>query len=137
MPAFSQLSLSRLTSCHPELQALFFEVVRTFDCTILEGHRGEIAQQEAFLAGKSKLQWPNGNHNAKPSLAVDAAPYPMPSWSQVKDFIYFGGYVMGVAARLHAEGKMTYRVRYGADWNKNGRVSDESFVDAVHFELII
>lgn len=138
MAAFSQLGLSRLSTCHPELQALFFEVVRGFDCVILEGHRNEEDQNAAFAAGKSKLQWPHGNHNAKPSLAVDVAPYQpgvVVDWKDIQRFHYFAGYVMGVASRLLAEGKMTYGVRWGGDWDMDTQVKDETFRDLVHFEL--
>ena len=137
MPKFSQLSFSRLSTCHPDLQVLFYEVVRHFDCTILEGHRNQADQDAAFNRGASKLRWPNGNHNRSPSLAVDVAPYPFPGWTKTNDFIYFGGYVMGVAQLLRDQGKMTHAIRYGGDWSKNQRVSDERFTDAVHFEILL
>lgn len=114
---------------------LFFEVIKNFDCTVLEGHRGEIDQNKAFEDGKSKLKWPDGNHNAMPSLAVDVAPYPI-DWKNLSDFYYFGGFVMGIASQLKEQGKMTKSIRYGGDWNRNNKVSDEKFVDAVHFEII-
>ena len=84
MPAFGQASAARLATCDERLQRLFQEVVKTFDCTIIEGHRGEAAQHLAFVTGKSKLDWPNGNHNAKPSKAVDVAPFPV-DWTDQKD----------------------------------------------------
>lgn len=136
MPKFSQESISRLSSCHLDLQTLFYEVVRNFDCTIIEGHRGQEAQDKAFADGKSKLKWPQGNHNSSPSLACDAAPFPMPEWKNIPDFIYFGGYVFGVANQLFQNGKMAHRIRYGGDFNMNYRISDGNFKDFIHFELI-
>ena len=135
MPAFSQQSKDKLATCHPELQALFNEVVRHWDCSILEGHRNQHDQDEAFANGKSKLKWPHGKHNALPSLAVDVAPYPIPNWNNLEDFIYFGGFVMGIAQMLKERGVMQHSIRYGGDFNRNQRISDSSFEDLLHFEI--
>lgn len=137
MPKFGNTSFSRLSTCHLDLQTLFYEVVRSYDCTVLEGHRNEADQNAAFERGDSKLKWPDGKHNSQPSMAVDVAPYPLPSWGSSNEFIYFAGYVMGIAQRLFDEGKMTHRVRYGGDWNQNHRISDDGFKDYVHFELVV
>ena len=77
MPKFSQSSFSKLSTCHPDLQALFYEVIKFFDCTILEGYRNEADQESAFAKGNSKLHYPHGKHNANPSMAVDVTPYPI------------------------------------------------------------
>lgn len=128
MPAFGQASAARLATCDERLQRLFQEVVKTFDCTIIEGHRGEAAQHLAFVTGKSKLDWPNGNHNAKPSKAVDVAPFPV-DWTDQKRFYFFAGYVKGVAA------EMGLNIRWGGDWNQDTQVKDNTFNDLVHFEI--
>jgi len=129
MPAFSQKSLEKLATCDPKLQALFLEVIKHFDCVVLEGHRGKIMQDAAFAAGQSKTQWPQSKHNSQPSKAVDVAPYPI-DWNDHGRFYYFGGFVMGIAA------KMGIKIRYGGDWNKNTQVKDEKFKDLPHFELV-
>jgi peptidoglycan L-alanyl-D-glutamate endopeptidase CwlK len=136
MPAFSQSSRSKLSTCHPDLQVLFFEVIKHTDCVILEGHRNQADQEQAVKTGKSKTPWPTGKHNSLPSRAVDVAPFPIVDWKKLDNFLYFGGFVMGIAAILRASGKMTHGIRYGADWNQNQDVTDQSFIDAVHFELI-
>jgi peptidoglycan L-alanyl-D-glutamate endopeptidase CwlK len=128
MPAFGTASAARLATCDQRLQDLMNEVVKTFDCTVIEGHRGEAAQHLAFVTGKSKLDWPNGNHNAKPSKACDVAPYPV-DWTDAKEFYYFAGFVKGVAA------KMGLNVRWGGDWNQDNKVKDNTFNDLVHFEI--
>jgi peptidoglycan L-alanyl-D-glutamate endopeptidase CwlK len=135
MPKFSQDSFSKLSTCHLDLQAIFFEVVKTFDCTILEGHRCEEDQHTAFINGKSKLDWPNGKHNGQPSMAVDVAPYPL-NWKNINEFYFFSGFVMGVAQKLKDEGKITHGLRWGGDWNSDKIVGDQTFNDLVHFELI-
>lgn len=135
MPRFSDLSFSRLSTCDVELQTLFYEVIKTFDCVVLEGHRGQEAQDKAFEMGMTKLQWPHGKHNSSPSLAVDIAPSPL-DWKDLHRFHYFAGYVMGIAQKLKEEGKMTRSVRWGGDWDRDTEVKDESFRDLSHYELI-
>ncbi len=137
MPRFSQESLSKLSQCHMDLQVIFFEVIKSFDCTILEGHRNEEDQNKAYHDGKSRLQWPNGMHNGLPSLAVDVAPYPLPDWRNVKDFLYFGGYCMGVAETLYLQGKIGHKIRYGGAWSGLDKLNTgDQLNDYVHFELI-
>lgn len=136
MPRFSELSFSRLSTCDIDLQVLFFEVIKYFDCVILEGHRGQEAQDKAFHDGKSKVQWPNGKHNFTPSLAVDASPYPI-DWHDYKRFYWFAGYVMATAEQLKQQGKMTKSIRFGGDWNGDKDITNEkSIIDLVHFEII-
>ncbi len=128
MPVFSKTSLERLSTCHPDLVRLFQEVIRIQDCTILCGHRTEAAQNAALQGGRSKTPWPRSKHNTVPSLAVDAAPFPV-DWSSRRRFDHFAGVVRGVAAQLGI------RVRWGGDWNGNFDPDDQTFHDLPHFEL--
>jgi len=131
MPSFSARSRARLETCDPKLQALFEEVIRHWDCTILEGRRDQATQDEYHRTGRSKVKWPNSKHNATaPALsrAVDCAPYPI-DWEDHKRFIHFAGFVLGVAST------MGIKIRLGADWNGDHRFT-ERFFDAPHFELI-
>lgn len=128
MPKFSQESLAHLAECDPRLRLVFNEVVKYFDCKVLEGHRGEEAQHKAFLEGNSKLDWPNGKHNKLPSLAVDVAPFPV-DWNDAKRFHFFAGFVLGTAS------VMGISLRWGGDWNSDTQVKDNKFNDLVHFEV--
>lgn len=136
MPKFSKSSFSKLTTCHKDLQVLFFEVIKSFDCTILEGYRNQEDQEAAFAAGNSKLHYPHGKHNNQPSLAVDVAPYPL-DWKNISRFYWFAGYVMGIAQRLKDEGKISHAIRYGGDWDNDMEIEEDKFTDLVHFELIL
>jgi peptidoglycan LD-endopeptidase CwlK len=129
MPKFSTISTTRLSTCHPDLQRLFNEVVRHYDCTILCGTRGKEEQDKAFREGNSKLKFPKSKHNSTPSKAVDVAPYPL-DWNDTKRFIHFAGFVEGVADCLNIG------VRWGGDWDSDKLMSDEKFVDLPHFELV-
>lgn len=135
MPKFSQASFSKLSTCHMDLQVLFYEVIKYFDCTILEGYRNEEDQEQAFNSGNTQLHWPHGKHNRQPSMAVDVSPYPV-DWNNVSRFYWFAGYVMGIAQKLKDDGKMTHSVRFGGDWNSDKNITNERFKDLVHFELV-
>ncbi len=131
MPSFSRGSKQRLSTCNDRLQELFNDVVRTFDCTIVEGFRGEKKQNEYFKLGKSKIRFPHGKHNRYPSMAIDVAPYlnGAISWD-FRHCLYFAGFVKGVAE------KHGIKIRWGGDWdNDNETMTDQSFQDLVHFEI--
>ena len=134
-PLFSDLSIERLNTCHPFLHSLFSEVIEHYDCTIICGHRGEEDQNVAFVAGNSKVSWPNSKHNLDPSRAVDVAPWykesPHIRWEDKRKFYYFGGLVKGVAMNLG------FDIRWGGDWDSDTDLDDQSFNDLVHFEIIL
>ena len=129
MPSFGKSSQDKLATCDPRLQKVFNEVIKHFDCTVIEGHRGEEAQNKAFAEGKSKLKYPQGKHNKTPSLAADVLPYPI-DWNDTNRMRYFAGFVVGIAAT------MGIKLRWGGDWNQNTELKDNSFNDLPHFELV-
>lgn len=127
---YSIASQGRLNTCHADLQKVFNEVIRYYDCTILEGYRSNETQDELFRKGLSKLKGGQSKHNKSPSLAVDAAPYPI-NWQDYDRFYYFGGFVKGVAEL------MGVKIRWGGDWDSDNDFKDQTFNDLVHFELIV
>jgi len=137
MSSFSENSKHKLASCHSDLRTLFEHVIRDYDCTIVCGHRGEQAQNEAYANGYSQLQWPNSKHNMYPSLAVDAVPYEKAGldWGKLQS-AFFAGYVLGVAAQLRRMGILRHRIRSGADWDRDYDVDDTTFWDSAHFEIM-
>jgi peptidoglycan L-alanyl-D-glutamate endopeptidase CwlK len=128
MAKFGRKSRERLETCHEDLQDLFNEVVRFFDCSVLEGHRGEELQNKYYKQGNSKVKYPNGRHNKLPSNAVDVVPYPV-DWDDTDRMYYFAGFVKGLAY------SMGIPIRWGGDWNDNTEVKDTNFKDLPHFEL--
>jgi peptidoglycan L-alanyl-D-glutamate endopeptidase CwlK len=119
-----------------DLQVLFFEVIRSYDCIVLEGYRNQAAQDDAYARGTTTLKWPNGKHNISPSNAVDVAPYPL-DWKNTKRFYHFAGFVLGVAEELKLQNKISHAIRWGGDWNSNNNLEDQTFFDLVHFELVL
>ena len=128
MPKFSEKSRIVLKSCHPDLQRLFNEVIKHFDCTPLQGHRGKSQQDEYYRTGRSKVEYPMSKHNNFPSLAVDVAPYPI-DWHDKERFYFFAGYVKGIASQMGID------LRWGGDWDSDTQVKDQTFMDLPHFEL--
>ena len=132
MPAFGTTSQKKLSECDAQLQSLFNKVVEDFDCSIIDGFREEIRQDEMFNSDpqRSQVKWPNGKHNSYPSMAVDVVPYPV-DWNDTDRFYFFAGYVKGLAKCLGID------IRWGGDWDSDNQVGDESFKDLPHYELVL
>ena len=128
MPKFGKRSKNALSSCDERLIKIFNEVIKTVDCSVLEGHRGQSKQDKYYEEGKSKVKYPSGRHNKLPSMAVDVAPYPI-DWDDREMFHLFAGFVLGIAK------SMGINLRWGGDWNQNWFVDDNKFDDFPHFEL--
>ena len=129
MPSFSRASIVNLESCHSDLQRVLNTAIQWFDFAVICGHRGEVAQTEAFLKGASKLEWPNSMHNEVPSMAVDVIPYPV-DWKDEKRFGLMVGRIMQVAD------EMGVLLRWGGDWDRDTMTRDQYFHDLPHLELV-
>lgn len=129
MPSFGSSSQNNLSQAHPDLQRLFNEVIKYFDCSVICGHRTKEKQDEAYNSGKSKVQFPDSKHNSLPSMAVDVVPYPI-DWEDTRRLYMFVGIVRGIAAQ------MGINIRCGADWDGDMEVKDQNFHDLPHFELV-
>ena len=147
MPKFSSKSKEKLNTCDENLQKVFNEVIKHFDCTIVCGHRSVDEQMELFKQGRKfeNSKWVIDDikkvvtnidgknqlsmHNPMPSQAVDVAPYPI-DWNNTKRFYYFAGYVMATAKQ------MGINIRCGADWDSDTDLDDQTLVDLPHFEII-
>ena len=128
MPKFGKTSREKLSTCHEDLQKVFNEVIKHVDCSVIEGHRNSARQNLLYAEGKTKVEYPNGRHNASPSRAADVVPYPV-DWSDRERFHLFAGFVIGIAQ------SMGVKLRWGGDWNMNFEVDDNKFDDFPHFEL--
>lgn len=129
MPNFGQKSQEQLATCDQRLQDLFNRVVKSWDCTVLEGKRTFEQQQHNYAVGVTRTM--NSKHvtGDQPSKAVDVAPYPV-KWKDYARFYAFAGFVIGTAV------SMGLKVRWGGDWDSDRDFSDQNFNDLVHFELV-
>ena len=128
MPKFGKGSKGALKTCDERLVKVFNEVIKTVDCSVLEGHRDKARQNKFFEEGKSEIKYPHGRHNQLPSRACDVVPYPV-DWNDRERFHLFAGFVLGIAKSMDID------LRWGGDWNMNWEVDDNKFDDFPHFEL--
>lgn len=126
MPKFSKTSEARLQTCHPDIVAVCRELIKQYDFSVLEGHRGEKEQNAAYDAGNSHVRYPNSAHNKNPSLAVDIAPYPI-DWGNLARFRELIYRFDAVAAVLRGRGEIQSHFEYGAFW--------PNFKDYPHIEI--
>jgi len=126
---FSPSSLKKLSECDSKLQDLFNEVLKTTDCIIVCGHRNQEDQDRAFQKGFSKVEFPNSKHNSLPSMAVDVMPYPL-DWNARDRMVEFSKVVFEYANHLGI------KVRWGGDFNGDGNLKNDPFVDMPHWELV-
>lgn len=154
MPEFGERSSQELATCHPHLRMVLEEGIRRVDFTIVEGYRGEEAQNEAYRTGKSTLQYPESKHNrtateedveagfaaqaGEPlSWAADVAMWhydtPHIRWERHGEFYLLAGILRGIGEMILPEG---WSIRQGADWDRDGYTTDQSFHDLPHIELV-
>jgi peptidoglycan LD-endopeptidase CwlK len=127
MPEFGRSSRKNLATAHPDLQRLFNEVIKEFDCSVICGHRGKADQDKAVANGKSDAKWPTGKHNKIPSLACDVVPYPV-DFDDIPRFYVMANIVKATAKRLNI------RVKWGGDFKATK--TREAGWDKPHWELI-
>ena len=142
MPSFGTKSKERLATAHEDLQKLFNEVIKYFDCSILYSYRTPEEQFELFKQGREFIdgKWvKTGNvvtyldgydkkskHNYLPSKAVDIWNYPI-NWNETIKMEHLAGFVLGVAKMMYNNGDIQNEIEWGGNW--------KSFRDMPHFQL--
>lgn len=125
MPKFSKSSAAKLATCHPDLQKIFNDIIKTRDCTIICGARTLEEQQAAFKGGFSKLDGINKKSKHQISaeeplaLAVDVLPYPI-NWNDSHGHADFARAVKATAEHYKI------KIVWGGDWKMR---------DNPHYEL--
>jgi len=137
MSSYGTASLRKLDTCHKDIVKVCFAVIPFYDHIIICGARGQLEQDEAYARGLSGKKWPESMHNATDggrALAVDIAPWyatkPHIRWKNVEEFYLLAGHMLQAAASLGI------RIRGGWDWDRDGDVHDQTFMDIGHFELV-
>lgn len=127
MPTFSQSSLDKLQTVHPDLQTLFHEVVKHRDCTITAGLRTQEEQQALYAKGRSEpgeivthADGVNKRSRHQDGNAVDVCPYPE-MWSSEEELDKFGYFVKGIAIMMKRYGTIDNTVTWGGDWTWKDR----------------
>ncbi|MEQ8628093.1 hypothetical protein [Ekhidna sp.] len=139
---FGNTSLERLETCDQDLIYIMDYAIRysPIDFGIAEGHRSKERQKELFDEGKSRIDGVTkmGKHNFNPSLAADIYAWVNGKASWDRDHLnVIAGVIIAVSEMLFDDGVTTHRLRWGGNWDGDGEViSDQSFMDLPHFELI-
>lgn len=158
MPVLGYKSKAILATCHPLLQKLLTKAIERADFGVLCGNRGEKEQNDAYKNGFSKLKFGESLHNTTPSEAVDLAPYyadsPIMRWGTIQEYnaseflrtkyhsfdeykqSVFDEYKRLARVIFEVAAELGIKIRWGGDWNMNGRTDDERFLDLCHFELV-
>ena len=159
MIVLSEKSRRKLEGLDPRLVSVVREAARTagpeLDFTVLEGVRSKEQMMVNYGKGRTaaqlakhgipasyarpkeaKVTWLNNpfasNHRVMPDgfgKAVDLAPWPI-DWNDGKRFQALAEHMLATAKR------MGVRIRWGRDWDMDGRYEEKGETDGPHFELV-
>lgn len=132
-------SLAKLEGVHPDLARVVKRAIALSrqDFSVLEGVRTQARQNELYAQGRTKpgniVTWTRtSNHfkNTKTGYghAVDLVPYPV-DWNDLGKFDRISA-AMFEAAMLEG-----VKIRWGADWDQDGKPRERGETDNPHFEL--
>jgi len=132
----SQTSLDRLQGVNERLVMLVHRALElsTVEFMVVEGLRTKQRQQQLYAQGRTSkgpiVTWTLNSKHID-GLAVDLAPVVNGKidWSDSKKFDAIAKAIFMAAAELGV------KIRWGADWNQNGRPREKSESDSPHFEL--
>lgn len=125
---FGKRSRKRLEGVHPDLVKVAEECLNLMDIAIIEGVRSIEKQKDYLRTGATKTL--KSKHLI--GHALDLTPYPVDMTSDmgIKRHYYMAGMLRGIAHM------MDIKIRSGADWDNDGKITDQTFMDLVHIEKI-
>ncbi|WON77567.1 M15 family metallopeptidase [Serratia sp. UGAL515B_01] len=126
---FSKRSEENLKGVNPALVKVVRRAIEltTVDFMVIEGLRTQERQRQLVRNGTSQTL--SSRHLT--GHAVDCAPLVKGSipWNDKSKFKAVSDAMFTAAKELGV------KIRWGGDWNENGRSDDEKFYDGPHFEL--
>lgn len=139
MYALSPASIRKLEGVHPDLVRVVKQAIRITnqDFSILEGVRTPERQKKLYAQGRTEpgeiVTWTlKSNHFINPETgyghAVDIVPYPL-DWNDPKKFDAIAKAMFSAAKELKVN------LRWGADWDQDGKPREKGESDSPHFEL--
>jgi len=134
-----QRSRKNLEGVNPRLVRVVERAIKLTeqDFLVIEGVRTEARQRQLFAQGRTapgpKVTWTlNSNHFAKADgfgAAVDICPWPV-DWSKTSKFDAIA------KAMFQASEELAIPIRWGADWDRDGKPRERGETDSPHFELV-
>lgn len=133
-------SKERLKGVHPKLVAVVERAIQLTaqDFMVLEGVRTPSRQRQLYAQGRTapgqKVTWTlKSNHFKNPRTgyghAVDLVPWPV-DWSHAKLDV--------VSKAMFAAAKeQGVTLRWGADWDQDGKPRERGETDSPHFEIVV
>lgn len=137
--SFSQRSLKALEGVHPKMRAVVFRALELseVDFMVVEGVRTPLRQKQLYAKGRTapgpKVTWTlKSNHfiNERTGYghAVDLLPAPY-DWKDLAPFNKVA------KAMFQAADELNVPIRWGADWDRDGKPRERGETDSPHFEL--
>lgn len=131
-------SLARLDGVHPDLVRVVKRAITltSQDFKVLEGVRSADRQKELYAKGRTKpgpkVTWTMQSKHLKQAdgfgHAVDLVPYPL-DWNSL---VKFDAIAKAMFEAAKAEG---VALRWGADWDRDGKPRERKETDSPHFEI--
>jgi peptidoglycan L-alanyl-D-glutamate endopeptidase CwlK len=130
------VNAGRLTGVNAKLVAVVIKAAASlpFTVCVVEGVRTKARQAELYAQGRTKpgkvVTWTlNSKHIG--GMAVDLAPYVNGAidWSDLRKFDAIAKAMFAAAAELKTP------IRWGADWDRDGKPRERGESDSPHFEL--
>lgn len=139
MYKFSKSSLAKLTGVHPDMVKVVTKAltISSVDFSVIEGVRTVERQKELWAQGRTKpgpiVTWTmNSKHFIDPKTgyghAVDLLP--VTGWNDQE------GFKAVATAMLVAAEELNIKIRWGADWDMDGKPYEKGEIDSPHFELV-
>lgn len=129
----SQKSLDKMKGVNPTLVAVVKRAIElsAIDFSVLEGFRTHERQEQLYAQGRTApgniVTWTMKSKHLD-GKAVDLVPYPL-DWNDMKKFDQISKAMFAAADELGVS------IRWGADWNQNGKPREKGETDSPHFEI--
>lgn len=131
-------SLAKLAGVHPDLAKVVKRAIQisAVDFKVIEGVRSEARQRQLYAQGRTApgkiVTWTlKSKHRVQADgfgHAVDLLPAPY-DWKATAPFDAVA------RAMMQAAGELGVALRWGADWDGDGKAREKGETDSPHFEL--
>jgi peptidoglycan L-alanyl-D-glutamate endopeptidase CwlK len=138
MNKLNKRSETNLAGVHPKFASVVSRAAEICDIefTVIEGVRTKERQAQLYAQGRTTagqiVTWTlNSNHfiNAKTGYGHAVDILPATGWNDLK------GFDKVAAAMFQAASELRVKIRWGKDWNMNGKVGEKGESDSPHFEM--